>query len=121
MLTKLYPYIPDSSSDDGTTIEPDIPFSPYELSFGESFGLDPFSIEVYGIGDGSFHISYFDAGLDGFVPSTVSGTILAGEEESFTFGSAIPEPSTWAMMLLGFSGLGFVGYRQSWRTKPQTA
>ena len=23
----------------------------------------------------------------------------------------IPEPSTWAMMLLGFAGLGFVGYR----------
>jgi hypothetical protein len=26
--------------------------------------------------------------------------------------SATPEPSTWAMMLLGFAGLGFAGYRQ---------
>jgi hypothetical protein len=26
-------------------------------------------------------------------------------------GSAVPEPSTWAMMLLGFAGLGFAGYR----------
>jgi hypothetical protein len=26
---------------------------------------------------------------------------------------AIPEPSTWAMMLLGFAGLGFVGYRST--------
>jgi PEP-CTERM motif len=25
--------------------------------------------------------------------------------------NAIPEPSTWAMMLLGFAGLGFAGYR----------
>jgi PEP-CTERM motif len=25
----------------------------------------------------------------------------------------VPEPSTWAMMLLGFAGLGFVGYRKS--------
>jgi PEP-CTERM motif len=25
---------------------------------------------------------------------------------------AAPEPSTWAMMLLGFAGLGFAGYRQ---------
>jgi PEP-CTERM motif len=24
-----------------------------------------------------------------------------------------PEPSTWAMMLVGFAGLGFVGYRRS--------
>ena len=30
-----------------------------------------------------------------------------------------PEPSTWAMMLLAFAGLGFAGYR---RTKtPRTA
>jgi hypothetical protein len=31
-----------------------------------------------------------------------------------TAGSApvVPEPSTWAMMLLGFAGLGFVGYRR---------
>jgi hypothetical protein len=25
----------------------------------------------------------------------------------------VPEPSTWAMMLLGFAGLGFAGYRQA--------
>jgi hypothetical protein len=25
--------------------------------------------------------------------------------------TSIPEPSTWAMMLIGFAGLGFVGYR----------
>jgi unsaturated chondroitin disaccharide hydrolase len=25
--------------------------------------------------------------------------------------SPVPEPSTWAMMLLGFAGMGFVGYR----------
>jgi hypothetical protein len=34
----------------------------------------------------------------------------------------VPEPSTWAMMLLGFAGLGFVGYRQTTRrAKPQAA
>jgi hypothetical protein len=27
--------------------------------------------------------------------------------------AAAPEPSTWAMMLLGFTGLGFLGYRRS--------
>lgn len=26
---------------------------------------------------------------------------------------AVPEPSTWAMMILGFAGLGFMGYRAS--------
>ena len=28
-----------------------------------------------------------------------------------TLNPAVPEPSTWAMMLCGFAGLGFVGYR----------
>jgi hypothetical protein len=27
--------------------------------------------------------------------------------------SAVPEPPTWAMMLLGFAGLGVAGYRGS--------
>jgi hypothetical protein len=31
-------------------------------------------------------------------------------------GTVVPEPSTWAMMLLGFAGLGFAGYRASRRT-----
>jgi hypothetical protein len=26
--------------------------------------------------------------------------------------SAVPEPSTWAMMLLGFAGIGFMTYRR---------
>jgi hypothetical protein len=28
-------------------------------------------------------------------------------------GSAVPEPSTWALMGLGFAGLGFLGYRKT--------
>ncbi len=28
-------------------------------------------------------------------------------------GVLVPEPSTWAMMLLGFAGLAFAGYRQT--------
>jgi PEP-CTERM motif len=30
--------------------------------------------------------------------------------------SAVPEPSTWAMMILGFFGLGFMTYRR--KAKP---
>lgn len=37
--------------------------------------------------------------------STGSGT--------FNVTSAVPEPATWAMMLLGFAGLGFLAHRKS--------
>jgi PEP-CTERM motif len=29
------------------------------------------------------------------------------------FSSGVPEPSTWAMLLLGFAGLGFAGWRRA--------
>ena len=32
--------------------------------------------------------------------------------------SAVPEPSTWAMMALGFAGLGFAGYRRARSAAP---
>ena len=34
---------------------------------------------------------------------------------SATVGGAVPEPSTWAMILIGFAGFGFVSYRKSRR------
>jgi unsaturated chondroitin disaccharide hydrolase len=33
----------------------------------------------------------------------------------------VPEPSTWAMMVLGFAGMGFVGYRASRKTATASA
>jgi hypothetical protein len=40
---------------------------------------------------------------------------LPGTVNSVTgyVGGVVPELSTWAMMLLGFAGLGFAGYRAS--------
>jgi hypothetical protein len=31
--------------------------------------------------------------------------------------AAVPEPSIWAMMLIGFAGLGYAGYRRSFVTR----
>jgi hypothetical protein len=34
--------------------------------------------------------------------------------------AAVPEPSTWAMMLIGFAGLGFAASRQGRKVKHHT-
>lgn len=42
-----------------------------------------------------------------------------GAEDKTSMGGlsvSTPEPSTWAMMVLGFTGLGFAGYRSSRKT-----
>jgi PEP-CTERM motif len=60
-------------------------------------------------------------GLGQFSISTINlnanapafGVIDAGSLTSI--GSAVPEPSTWAMMLIGFAGLGFVARRRQRR------
>jgi hypothetical protein len=46
-----------------------------------------------------------------------SGTVVgfyvnANASTIGTEGTMVPEPSTWAMMLAGFAGLGFLGYRK---------
>jgi hypothetical protein len=47
-------------------------------------------------------------------PFTFTGTYTIGEDAgSGTFNIAnVPEPSTWAMMVLGFAGIGFMAYRR---------
>ena len=54
----------------------------------------------------------------GFSSASVfyDGGTPVGLDIDTTFNvSAVPEPSTWAMMILGFVGLGFMSYRRKSR------
>ena len=39
----------------------------------------------------------------------------------FDMGSSVPEPSTWAMMMLGFVGLGYAAFRRGAKSRPLVA
>jgi PEP-CTERM motif len=55
----------------------------------------------------------------GVTPGIYEWTWGSGANQNFTL-AVVPEPSTWAMMLLGFGGLAFAGYR-SRKTVPIAA
>jgi hypothetical protein len=52
------------------------------------------------------------SGLGPFTTAEFSSTRNAFE---FSLGSAVPEPATWAMMMLGFAGLGYAAFRRNSR------
>lgn len=45
--------------------------------------------------------------------NVLNGNIIVGHSQAM---AAVPEPASWAMMLLGFAGIGFVARRR--RIKP---
>jgi PEP-CTERM motif len=65
----------------------------------------------------------FTGNLVGFTGGTITGEAVVTHDlgvEIYAVNSGgsittVPEPSTWAMMLLGFAGLGYAGYRSNRR------
>ena len=70
---------------------------------------------VYGQGD------QFSANDNQWFNISADVPILAfnaySTNNAFEFDMAVPEPATWAMMTLGFAGLGFAGFRRNGRPK----
>jgi hypothetical protein len=69
----------------------------------------------------SMSFSLGDVGVTGTHAGTCSftvglfadGALLATESDTVTVtGTATPEPSTWAMMIIGFAAFGYMGYRK---------
>jgi hypothetical protein len=79
--------------------------------FSASSGDQSFTTSTPIPGSGQYSLS--DSGTLTLVDG---GTISGGQSTVFSPASSpVPEPSTWAMMAIGFAGLGFVGYKQARR------
>lgn len=85
---------------------------------GGDLDLDIYTNTSNGLFPTTFAGGSVISGLDTFFLS--SGSIIftsfgAGKltfESSLDTIAAVPEPSTWTMLLLGFAGLGFMAYRR---------
>jgi hypothetical protein len=89
-----------------------------ESSDGDIFDA---TFKSLAVAESFFHDDVIDLGSD-FGPNvdlTFGYTLVADGAGGFGFdlaiGGAVPEPSTWAMTLVGFAGLGFAGARSARR------
>jgi hypothetical protein len=92
------------------------------FSFVETFSNNTLTIDLTVPSD---NLSFHPFGADTYSLSVNSPfSISAGQNDVHLYGtlsyngavSAVPEPSTWAMLLLGFAGVGFMAYRR--KSKP---
>jgi hypothetical protein len=126
---------------DGTIVISHGPINLYAVSGPTSFGsgnsflASSSSGTVFGVGGSSGDIALptnyvsgsFISGTDTFSSTTLALLGLTPGTYTYTFGtgqdadrvvvnignvSAVPEASTWAMLLLGFTGIGFMAYRR---------
>jgi hypothetical protein len=124
-------YIYETGSGNPNFASADLPSignpTPYDLYLwnGTSFVFDTTlgADKVFDFGNGGvseFEVLGIDPklGIDPTNPTAfITGLTFEGAG-SFTgtmtpITTSIPEPSTWAMMLIGFAGLGYAGYRRA--------
>jgi hypothetical protein len=70
-----------------------------------SYALEKYNLQ-YVVPEGATSIS-----IGWFGPNTYTPPAIA---------AGVPEPSTWAMLLIGFAGIGFAGHRRSKLLRAET-
>jgi PEP-CTERM motif-containing protein len=95
-----------SSSDFAALQHTNGPFGPFSAITATS------TSDFHGIPDSFVDSNNVPQTGDVSFSNTFVDVTLAGNDVA----SAVPEPSTWAMMLLGFAGIGFMAYRR--KSKP---
>ena len=83
----------------------------------ESVSADP-SNNYENALSGDLTAGYYTVGiiLEGVSPDPTYSVVFSTPVIGGSVSSAVPEPSTWAMMLAGFACLGYAGYRSSRRS-----
>jgi hypothetical protein len=79
-----------------------------ELSSGATFTFDLTLTDPFAEGE----FTWSGAPVVGFSLAPAAGPDAIAFD-NLTVSTSVPEPSTWAMMLFGFAGLGYMGWRRA--------
>ena len=101
-----------SSSVDGTEFTVNYDATANSLTFNYIMGTGDPTVHYLGISQASSYYLFYD--VAGITSATINLTDLFPNNRGWshldvydTGGPAVPEPATWAMMLIGFAGIGF--------------
>jgi hypothetical protein len=100
--------------------------APVLASYGNYFTTGPSFLDGSGVkfytegSNGQNRVDFFNQSSNGMyrVNTFSPGSSEFVTASSFAVVAAVPEPSTWAMMILGFVGLGFMAFRRKQRAAP---
>jgi hypothetical protein len=92
----------------------------FNLSNATLQGLGPFTLNGVAVSDLHFGLASGTSGTYNALTGAWTNPDPSNQFGSFTsqlnvyadFTAAVPEPSTWAMMIIGFAGVGFLAYRR---------
>lgn len=93
------------------------------LTFGDisQGNYDTFSQTIATTAGDTYRLSFqFANCLDASNCGSDSGGLLVMTSSGLARTPAVPELSTWTMAILGFVGLGLIGYRQARKTESRT-
>jgi PEP-CTERM motif len=79
--------------------------------FGEITGVNPETLVAEWDPSNPLYSASASLAL-GISPEIANALAIAAEDTLLAGGPAVPEPSTWAMIILGFAGIGFMTYRR---------
>jgi len=81
------------------------------FGLGTEIALDPLAFGFTNITDACGAVAGANCNTHEFWDG-IHPTAAAHMEIADAFVATVPEPSTWAMMILGFAGVGFMAYRR---------
>jgi outer membrane lipase/esterase len=105
----------EPASAGAAALKGDVGVSTFDLfGLGTSIALDPSAFGFTNVTDACGAISGANCNTyaywDGIHPTEAAHAVIA---DAFVAQvTAVPEPSTWAMLLLGFAGVGCMAYRR---------